>query len=53
MESVQVGPGLNQGYEGGPSELGFNNGMESRDTWKPKTVDELRASNNPKNGVSS
>lgn len=47
-ESVQVGPGLNQGYEGGPSELGFNNGMESRDTWKPKTVDELRASNNPK-----
>ena len=47
-ESVQVGPGLNQGYEGGPSELGFNNGMESRDSWKPKTVDELRAENNPK-----
>jgi hypothetical protein len=47
-ESVQVGPGLNQGYEGGPSELGFNNVMESRDSWKPKTVDELRADNNPK-----
>ena len=44
-EEVRVGPGLNQE---GVSQLGFNNGMEGRQLWEPKTVDELRAANNPK-----
>ena len=47
FESVQVGPGLNQGYSTEGSG-GFNSGMESRDAWLPKTVDELRVSTNPK-----
>jgi len=46
-EEIQVGPGLNKGFtsEGAG---GFNSGMQERDTWKPKTVDELRVANNPK-----
>lgn len=47
FESVQVGPGLNKGY-GTDGSGGFNSGMESRDLWMPKTVDELRVSTNPK-----
>lgn len=47
FESVQVGPGLNKGY-GTDGSGGFNSGMESRDLWLPKTVDELRVSTNPK-----
>jgi hypothetical protein len=47
FESVQVGPGLNKGYSTDGSG-GFNSGMESRDQWLPKTVDELRVSTNPK-----
>ena len=42
-----VGPGLNQGY-GTSGSGGFNSGMESRDSWLPKTVDELRVDTNPK-----
>jgi len=42
-----VGPGLNQGYTTSGSG-GFNSGMESRDSWLPKTVDELRVDTNPK-----
>jgi len=42
-----VGPGLNQGYTTTGSG-GFNSGMESRDKWLPKTVDELRVETNPK-----
>jgi hypothetical protein len=42
-----VGPGLNQGYSTTGSG-GFNSGMESRDSWLPKTVDELRVDTNPK-----
>jgi hypothetical protein len=42
-----VGPGLNQGYNTSGSG-GFNSGMESRDSWLPKTVDELRVETNPK-----
>ncbi len=42
-----VGPGLNQGYNTLGSG-GFNSGMESRDSWLPKTVDELRVDTNPK-----
>ena len=46
-EEERVAPGLNKGYTttGG---VGFNNGMESRDAWMPKTVDELRVETNPK-----
>ena len=47
-EEVRVGPGLNNRDGNNVSQLGFNAGMEARDTWRPKTVDELRAANNPK-----
>lgn len=46
-EEIRVGPGLNKGYSN-TGEGGFNSGMEARDSWRPKTVDELRASTNPK-----
>ena len=46
-ETQNVGPGLNQGYTTKGSD-GFNAGMESRDKWLPKTVDELRVDTNPK-----
>ncbi|MFN9958832.1 MAG: hypothetical protein ACK55I_37555, partial [bacterium] len=42
-----VGPGLNQGFTKNGTG-GFNSGMEARDKWLPKTVDELRVSTNPK-----
>jgi hypothetical protein len=47
FESVRVGPGLDKGYTADGSH-GFNAGMESRDKWLPKTVDELRIATNPK-----
>jgi hypothetical protein len=47
FESVRVGPGLDKGYSAEGS-LGFNSGMEARDKWLPKTVDELRVATNPK-----
>jgi len=47
FETQNVGPGLNQGFTTHGSG-GFNSGMESRDTWLPKTVDELRVDTNPK-----
>lgn len=47
FDSVNVGPGLNQGYTTTGSG-GFNSGMEARNDWLPKTVDELRISTNPK-----
>lgn len=46
-DSVNVGPGLNKGYETSGTN-GFNAGMEARETWLPKTVDELRVETNPK-----
>jgi hypothetical protein len=46
-EEVRVGPGLNKGYTTEGSN-GFNAGMEARDQWKDKTVDELRVKTNPK-----
>ena len=46
-ETVRVGPGLNQGYTAAGS-VGFNSGLESRDAWMPKTVDEMRIASNPK-----
>ena len=45
--SENVGPGLNQGYTTQGSG-GYNSGMESRNDWLPKTVDELRVATNPK-----
>ena len=47
FESIRVGPGLDKGYSADGS-LGFNSGMEARDKWLPKTVDELRVATNPK-----
>lgn len=47
FESVKVGPGLNKGY-GCEGSNGFNSGMEARDAWIDKTVDELRIKTNPK-----
>ena len=43
----QVAPGLNQGYTTNGSG-GFNSGMESRNSWLPKNVNELRVETNPK-----
>ena len=47
FQQEMVGPGLNQGY-GTQGSGGFNSGMEARDTWGEKTVDELRVVTNPK-----
>lgn len=47
FESIRVGPGLDKGFCADGSS-GFNSGMESRDKWLPKTVDELRITTNPK-----
>ena len=47
FESVQVAPGINQGY-GTEGSGGFNSGLMERDTYAPKTVDDLRTKNNPK-----
>ena len=47
FDTEYVGPGLNQGFTKNGTG-GFNSGMEARDKWLPKTVDELRVSTNPK-----
>jgi hypothetical protein len=47
FESVMVGPGLGKGFTTNGSG-GFNSGMEDREQWLPKTVDELRVETNPK-----
>jgi hypothetical protein len=47
FESEHVGPGLDKGYTTKGSN-GYNSGMEARDAWLPKTVDELRVATNPK-----
>jgi hypothetical protein len=47
FESENVGPGLNNGFSTSGSG-GFNSGMEHRNKWLPKTVDELRVETNPK-----
>ena len=47
-EEVKVAPGLGKSYNEGVSE-GYNNYNNSREMWLPKDVDQLRASNNPKN----
>jgi len=45
--SENVGPGLNRGYTTLGSG-GYNSGMESRERWIAKSVDELRVKTNPK-----
>lgn len=47
FESEQVAPGLNNGYSSN-GVGGFNAGMEARDTYMPKSVDQLRVATNPK-----
>ena len=47
FDTVMVGPGLDQGY-GINGSNGYNSGMEARDKWLPKTVDQLRVDTNPK-----
>jgi hypothetical protein len=39
FESIRVGPGLDAGYTS-QGTGGFNSGMEAREVWLPKTVDE-------------
>ena len=46
-EEIKDTPGIGMDYNG-QSDLGYNNTMMSRDLYAPKTVDQLRASNNPK-----
>ena len=45
-EPQRVGPGLNSNNQNGSD--GFNSGMMARETWMPKSVDDLRVDNNPK-----
>ena len=47
-EEIRVAPGLNLGYDETAIDQGFNNGMNARESWQPKTVDDLRVKSNPK-----
>ena len=47
FQELRVGPGLNQ-KDGVLGSSGFNSGMEARERWIAKTVDELRIKTNPK-----
>ena len=47
FESVHVGPGLGKGFSSEGSG-GFNSGMEDRNAWLDRTVDEMRVKTNPK-----
>lgn len=46
-EEQHVAPGLNKGYTNDGS-AGFNSGMEARNLWLDRGVDELRVATNPK-----
>jgi hypothetical protein len=46
-EEQHVAPGLNKGFTNDGS-AGFNSGMEARDLWLDKTVDQLRVATKPK-----
>lgn len=46
-DEQRVAPGLNKGFTNNGS-AGFNSGMESRDLWLDRGVDELRVATNPK-----
>jgi hypothetical protein len=45
--SEMVAPGLDKGFESSGSG-GYNSGMEAREKWMDKNVDELRVDTNPK-----
>lgn len=47
FDTLMVGPGLDKGYTLNGTG-GYNSGMEARDKWLPKTVDQLRVATNPK-----
>jgi hypothetical protein len=47
FEEQRVGPGLDQGFTVGGTG-GFNSGLDARDKWMDRTVDELRVKTNPK-----
>jgi len=47
FDTIMVGPGLDKGY-GINGSNGYNSGMEARDKWLPKTIDQLRVETNPK-----
>jgi len=49
FEEIRVRPGLGRGDAENQS-LGFNSGMMAREMWMPKTVDQMRATNNPRAG---
>lgn len=49
FDSVQVGPGLGLGASN-EGQGGYNSGMNMRDQWMPKGVDDLRTTNNPRSG---
>ena len=46
-EEQHVGPGLNQGFTD-KGTGGYNSGMEARDKWVDRNVDQLRVKTNPK-----
>jgi hypothetical protein len=46
-DEQRVAPGLNQGFTNNGN-LGFNSGMEAREMWLDRGVDELRVATNPK-----
>lgn len=47
-EEIRVGPGLGKENDLVHGSGGFNSGLEARERWMPKSVDELRTKNNPK-----
>jgi hypothetical protein len=49
FQDEMVGPGLGLGY-GTAGMGGYNSGLNARDMYREKTVDELRVANNPKPG---
>jgi hypothetical protein len=48
FQEEQVGPGLGLGANQNTGSGGYNAGNLSRETWLPKTVDDLRTANNQK-----
>uniref|UniRef100_A0A6C0KDH1 Uncharacterized protein n=1 Tax=viral metagenome TaxID=1070528 RepID=A0A6C0KDH1_9ZZZZ len=46
-QEIRVAPGLDNGY-GAAGKGGFNSALDAREKWISKSVDELRAVNNPK-----
>jgi hypothetical protein len=48
FEPQKVAPGLNQGFTTTGGNYGFHTGLNAREAYMPKTVDELRIATNPK-----